>query len=149
MLSITGSPKIRRSSLISQRQEMVTYFWAVLCIVMYYYFKQQNVTYKVDVLIADVYSRVNFESLQICPHFTDFEFTNWTRNREVLSLIPTCIFCSLKFAALALIHLLSFKAVFLHLMSRLPPSIFNWLPAVSSIFQHFYFNRLYCHSNVR
>ena len=65
---------------------------------------KQNVTYKVDVLIADVYSRVNFESLQICPHFTDFEFTNWTRNREVLSLIPTCFFCELKFAALALIQ---------------------------------------------
>ena len=46
----------------------------------------QTVTYKVGVLIADVYSRVNFESLQICPHFTDFEFTNWTRNREVLLL---------------------------------------------------------------
>lgn len=55
---------------------------------------KQNVTYKVDVLIADVYSRVNFESLQICPHFTDFEFTNWTRNREVLSLIPPCFFVS-------------------------------------------------------
>ena len=46
----------------------------------------QTVTYNVGVLIADVYSRVNFESLQICPHFTDFEFTNWTRNREVLLL---------------------------------------------------------------
>lgn len=32
--------------------------------------------------LRDVYSRVNFESLQICPHFTEFEFTNWTRNRE-------------------------------------------------------------------
>jgi len=54
---------------------------------------KQNVTYKVGVVIADVYSRVNFESLQICPHFNDFEFTNWTRNREVLSLILTCFFC--------------------------------------------------------
>ena len=71
---------------------------------MYYYFEQQNVTYKVDVLISDVYSRVNFESLQICPHFAEFEFTNWTRNREVLSLNPTCFFCLLKFAALALIR---------------------------------------------
>ena len=33
--------------------------------------------------IADVYRRVNFEGLQICPHFADFEFTNWTRNGEV------------------------------------------------------------------
>ena len=111
MLLITGSPKIRLSSLISHlsRQEMVTYFQAVLCIVMYYYFKQQDVTYKVDVLVADVYSRVNFESLQICPHFTDFEFTNWTRNREVLSLIPTCVFlfieiCSTCSYSLALIQ---------------------------------------------
>ena len=71
---------------------------------MYYYFKQQDVTYKVDVLIVDVYSHVNFESLQICPHFTDFEFTNWTRNREVLSLIPTCFF----FVHWNLQHLLSF-----------------------------------------
>ena len=33
--------------------------------------------------LADVYRRVNFEGLQICPHFADFEFTNWTRNGEV------------------------------------------------------------------
>ncbi|KAJ7356351.1 hypothetical protein OS493_025460 [Desmophyllum pertusum] len=32
--------------------------------------------------LRDVYSRVNFDALQICPHFTDFEFTNWTRNGE-------------------------------------------------------------------
>lgn len=33
--------------------------------------------------LRDVYRRVNFEGLQICPHFADFEFTNWTRNGEV------------------------------------------------------------------
>jgi len=33
--------------------------------------------------LRDVYSHVNFEGLQICPHFADFEFTNWTRNGEV------------------------------------------------------------------
>ncbi|RMX41808.1 hypothetical protein pdam_00012481 [Pocillopora damicornis] len=32
--------------------------------------------------LTDVYSRVNFEDLQICPHFADFEFTNWASNRE-------------------------------------------------------------------
>lgn len=32
--------------------------------------------------LRDVYSHVNFEGLQICPHFTDFEFTNWIRNGE-------------------------------------------------------------------
>ena len=45
------------------------------------------VFHKVSVLIADVYSGVNFEGLQICPHFTDFEFTNWTRNGEVLPVL--------------------------------------------------------------
>ncbi|CAH3123316.1 unnamed protein product [Pocillopora meandrina] len=32
--------------------------------------------------LRDVYSCVNFEDLQICPHFADFEFTNWASNRE-------------------------------------------------------------------
>ena len=41
----------------------------------------------VSLLIADVYSRVNFEGLQICPHFADFEFTNWTRNGDEVLLV--------------------------------------------------------------
>ena len=35
------------------------------------------------IVVSDVYSHVNFQGLQICPHFADFEFTNWTRNGEV------------------------------------------------------------------
>lgn len=32
--------------------------------------------------LRDIYNHVNFEGLRICPHFADFEFTNWTRNGE-------------------------------------------------------------------
>lgn len=32
--------------------------------------------------LRDVYSQINLEGLQICPHFADFEFTKWTRNGE-------------------------------------------------------------------
>lgn len=44
---------------------------------------RQNIKKNCNYFLADVYRCVNFEGLQICPHFADFEFTNWTRNGEV------------------------------------------------------------------
>ncbi|XP_048585600.1 condensin complex subunit 2 [Nematostella vectensis] len=32
--------------------------------------------------LRDVYSSVNFNAFQICPHFSEFEFTNWNKEEQ-------------------------------------------------------------------
>ena len=45
-----------------------------------------------SLILLDGYACVNFEGLQICPHFADFEFTNWNKDGKVFK-INVCI-CS-------------------------------------------------------
>ena len=34
-------------------------------------------------MLLDRYVGINFDALQICPQFSDFEFTNWDRDSQV------------------------------------------------------------------